>query len=95
MNQPIATCEAARESRMSVSLNNIREQIMSAENTNNRLLQMKARVMGIREDSPLQAPMNREVEPELSLVEELEHLLDRLNGEMNETKRHLVDLEAL
>lgn len=95
MNSPMASAECTRESRLSVSLNSVREHIMSAENTNNRLLQLKARVMGIREDSPIQAPINAAAEPERSLMEDLESLLDRLNGEMNETKRHLVDLEAL
>lgn len=86
---------ASRESRLSVSLNCVREQIMAAENTNNRLLQLKARVLGIHEDSPVQAPLNTASDPERALMEDLESLLDKLNGEMNETKRHLVDLEAL
>lgn len=85
---------STRESRTSIAINAVRELILTAENTNNRLIQLKGAILGVYEDGP-DTPTNKEVEPNRCKMDELDYMQSCLSREMDETGRHLAYLEGL
>jgi hypothetical protein len=93
MNQPQETACAARESRMSIAINSIAELAQDLDNVNNRLSAIKGRLLGQFDDIP--TPINAEVEPDRSVIDNLDYRLRMLSEQIIQAKSHIAGLEEL
>lgn len=84
---------AARESRMSIAINAIAELAQDLDNVNSRLSSMKGRLLGQYDDIP--TPINAEVEPDRSVIDNLDYRLRMLSEQVIQAKSHLAGLEEL
>lgn len=93
MNQPVETACAARETRMSIAINAIAELACDLDNVNNRLSAIKGRMLGYFDDVP--APIDAEVEPDRSVIDNLDYRLRMLSEQITQAKSHIASLEEL
>jgi len=90
-NAEMAT--ASRETRMTVAINAIAELACDLDNVNSRLSAIKGRLLGQYDDIP--SPINAEVEPDRSVIDNLDYRLRMLGEQITQAKAHIASLEEL
>jgi len=90
-NAELAT--AARETRITVALNAIAELSSDLDNVNHRLSAIKGRLLGQFDECS--APINKEVEPDRSVIDDLDYRLRMLNEQIVRVNGHIAVLEEL
>ena len=84
---------ASRETRMSIAINAIAELACDLDNVNSRLSAIKGRLLGQFDDIP--TPINAEVEPDRSVIDNLDYRLRMLSEQIVQAKSHIAGLEEL
>ena len=84
---------ASRETRMTIAINAIAELAVDLDNVNSRLNSMKGRLLGQHDDIP--TPINAEVEPDRSVIDNLDYRLRMLSEQIIQAKSHIAALEEL
>ena len=86
---------ASRETRLTVCLNSMRELMDDLANVNHRLIAMKGRLLGQFDDAPPSDPVRAVEATDRPVIDEVDHQLQRIGGEITEAKRHIAALEEL
>lgn len=89
----VATAVASRETRMTIALNTIAELAVDLDNVNSRLSSIKGRLLGQFDDIP--TPINAEVEPDRSVIDNLDYRLRMVSEQIVQAKSHIASLEEL
>ncbi len=84
---------ASRETRITIAINAIQELACDLDNVNSRLSSIKGRLLGQFDDIP--TPINAEVEPERSVIDNLDYRLRMLSEQIIQAKSHIAALEEL
>ncbi len=84
---------ASRESRTTIALNSIAELSSDLDNVNHRLSAIKGRLLGCFDDIP--QPTNAEVEPDRSVLDNVDYRLRMLSEQVIQAKSHIAKLEEL
>lgn len=95
MNSPQLSTgtEACRETRLTIAMNGIAELAQDLDNVNNRLSAIKGRVLGYHDDIP--APINKEIEPDRSVMDDLDYRIRMVSEQITQAKSHIASLEEL
>jgi hypothetical protein len=93
MTECLGKATASSETRLTITINGTRELMQDLENLNHRLTAIKGRLLGQFDDpSP---PINKEVEPDRPVVDQLDYMLSRISDKISEAKQHTAALEEL
>ena len=84
---------SARETRLSIAINAIAELAADLDNVNHRLSAIKGRILGQFDDIP--SPINAEVEPDRSVLDNIDYRLRMLSEQIIQAKAHIAALEEL
>ena len=84
---------SAQETRLSIAINAVSELACDLDNVNTRLSNMKGRILGYHDDIP--APINKEIEPERSVIENLDYRIRMVSEQISQVKSHIASLEEL